>query len=226
MKKDAIRAAIVAAVVLALYNLIVFVIPFDRSDAFWVSYVFTMVAFIVVGIAVYLAFMRNPDAKSRFYGFPIARVGVIYGVCQVVASFLFMAIGDLLVWWVPMLLYAIGLGIAIIGLVTTETVVDRIQQQDEKLKVNTSVMRSIQGRVNHLALQTGDPAVRALAEELRYSDPVSSPAIAQAEGNLIATVYAMENAFANGNMENMQAQCRNATIMLAERNRLCKMYKG
>ena len=40
MKKDTIRAVVVAVVALVIYNLISFVIPFAHTAAFWISYGF------------------------------------------------------------------------------------------------------------------------------------------------------------------------------------------
>lgn len=226
MKKDTIRAVIVAAVMFILYNLIVFLIPFEQTETFWLSYVFTLLAFITVGVSVYMAFLKNPDAKSRFYGFPIARIGVIYGIAQIILSLLLMALSELIVWWVALLLYAIGFGVAVIGLVAADAVADAIQTQDVKLKKDTTTMRSLQSRVTQLAARSGDANIAALAEEFRYSDPVSSEAIAGAEANLIGSVYALETAFMNGNHQAVAELCRSTGLLLAERNRLCKMYKN
>lgn len=77
MKKDTIRTIVVAVVTLVIYNLIAFAIPFAYTAAFWISYCFTLAAFLVVAASIYIAFIKNPDAKSRFYGFPIARIGAL-----------------------------------------------------------------------------------------------------------------------------------------------------
>ena len=93
MKKDTMRGVVGLGVLLILYILIAFLIPFAKTATYWVSFVFTLIAFFVVAAAIYIAFVKNPDAKSRFYGFPIARIGVIYGVVQLVAGLLLMALG-------------------------------------------------------------------------------------------------------------------------------------
>ena len=226
MKKDTIRAMIVAIVMLAIYNLIAFVIPFAHTAAFWISYGFTMAAFVVVAASIYIAFIKNPDAKSRFYGFPIARIGVLYGGAQLVASVVIMAIAAIIPWWIPVLIYAIAMGIAIIGLVSAEAIVDGIQTQDAKLKDNTDMMRALQSKVSQIASQTDDAAIKALAEEFLYSDPVSNDAIADAEADLAAAVDQLQAAFIDGDNEAAAQMCRKATALLSERNRLCKLNKN
>lgn len=226
MKKDTIRAIVVAVIALALYNLIAFVIPFAHTAAFWVSYGFTMAAFPVVAAAIYIAFIKNSDAKSRFYGFPIARIGLIYGAAQLIVSLVVMALAQWAPWWIPTLLYAIGMGVTIIGLISAEAVVDEIHTQDGKLKDNTVMMRTLQSKISQIAAQTDDAAIKALAEEFRYSDPVSNNAIADAEADLAAAVDQLQAAFVDGDKEAVVQLCRKATALLAERNRLCKLNKN
>ena len=143
-----IRWGIGLGVLLVLYILVAFLIPFVHTATFWVSLLFTLIAFGVVGASFYIAFIKNPDAKSRFYGFPIAKIGAIYGLVQLIAGMLFMALAALVPAWVAVLVYAIALGPAVIGLISAEAVAEEIHNQDAKLKKNVSLTvksRSIAG---------------------------------------------------------------------------------
>lgn len=226
MKKDTIRTLVVAVVVFVIYNLIAFMIPFAHTVAFWISYGFTLVAFAVVAASIYIAFIKNPDAKSKFYGFPIARVGIIFGVAQLVVSLLMMALAAIIPWWVAVLVYSVGLGVAVLGLIGMEAVVDEIKTQDVKLKKDVSLMRSLQSKISQIASQTDNAGIKALAEEFRYSDPVSNDAIADAEADLAAAVDQLQAAFVDGDNEAMAQLCRRTAALLAERNRLCKLNKN
>ena len=230
MNKDVIRGITGLAILLILYLLIAFLIPFVKTNVFWASFVFTLIAFGVVAAAFHIAFMRNTDAKSRFYGFPIARIGAIYGAVQFAAGLLFMAIGPWVPVWLPVLLYAIALGAAVLGLIGTDTVVEQIQVQDVQLKKNVSFMRGLQSRLNQMAAQCDAPdaaiAVRKLAEELRYSDPVSSNALIDIERDLETAVDELQAAVAHGDTAAIQQQCRRASAVLNERNLLCKLNKA
>lgn len=226
MKKETMRAILVAVIALAMYHLLAFVIPFAHTAAFWISYGFTLAAFVVVAASVYIAFIKNPDAKSRFYGFPIARIGVVYGGAQLIVSLIVMAVAKWTPWWIPTVVYAIAMGATIIGLVSAEAVVEEIQTQDVKLKDNTTMMRTLQSKISQIASQTDDAAIKALAEEFRYSDPVSNDVIADAEADLAAAVDQLQAAFVDGDNEAMAQLCRKTTALLAERNRLCKLNKN
>ena len=226
MNKDTIRGLVVLGVLLVLYILIAFLIPFVHTATFWVSFVFTLIAFAVVAASIYIAFIKNPDAKSRFYGFPIAKIGVLYGAVQLLAGIVFMALAAIVPAWVAVLVYAIALGAAVIGLVSAETVVEEIHLQDAKLKKDVTLMRSLQSKISQIAAQSEDAAIKALAEEFRYSDPVSSDAIADAETDLAAAVDELQTAYVDGDSEAVAKLCRKASALLAERNRLCKLNKN
>lgn len=226
MKNNTLRAVVVAAVTFVVYNLIAFVIPFAHTAAFWISYGFSLVAFAVVSASIYIAFIKNPDARSRFYGFPVARIGVLYGLGQLVVSLLVMALASWIPWWIPVLVYAVGLGAAVIGLVSAEAVVEEIRVQDDCLKEDTSLMRALQSKVIQMAAQSDEATLKALAEEFRYSDPVSSNAIADAEADLAAAVDALQAAYVDGDSESLAQLCRKTAALLAERNRLCKLNKN
>ena len=230
MKKDMIRWGIGLGVVLVLYILIAFLIPFAHTATFWVSFLFTLIAFGVVAAAFYIAFIRNSDAKSKFYGFPIAKIGTIYSLVQLIAGIIFMALAALVPAWVAVLVYAIALGAAVIGLISAEAVAEEIHNQDAKLKKDVTLMRSLQSKLNQMAAQCDNPdaaaEVKRFAEEMRYSDPVSSEALADIEADLAAAVDELQATIVDDDGNATKQLCRKASAVLAERNRLCKLNKN
>ena len=92
MKKNAARGMIVVIAALAVFAVMAFAIPFAHTAVFWVAFGFG-VASILFQIYIFrLAQTAGGDAQSRFYGFPIARVGVIYLIAQLIASVIEMAL--------------------------------------------------------------------------------------------------------------------------------------
>ena len=230
MKKDTARRITALSVILILYILVAFLIPFAHTATFWFSFAFTIISFGVVAISIYTAFIQKPDAKSRFYRFPVAKIGVIYGAVQLIAGIIFMALAAIVPAWVAALVYAIALGAAIIGLISAEAVISEIKNQGTKLQKNVSLMRSLQYKVNHMASQCDDSdaamVVKKFAEELRYSDPVSSDALAEIESTLSATVDELQSAIIDGDVESIKCLCRKANAVLVDRNQLCKLHKN
>ena len=230
MKKDTIRGIIGLGVLLVLYILVVSLIPFVHTSAFWVSFVFTLIAFGVVAVSLYIAFVKNPDAKSKFYGFPIAKVGVVYWFAQLVLGLLVMALASWIPMWLAVLVYSAALGAAVIGLISAEAVAEQIHVQDARLRKGVSLMRSLQSKLNQMAAQCDNPdaaaEVKRFAEEMRYSDPVSSEALAEIEADLSAAVDELQAAIVDGDSNAAKQLCRKASAVLAERNRLCKLNKN
>lgn len=225
MKKDFVRSAICLGVLLVLYILLAFLIPFVKTAVFWISFVFTLVAFAVTGWTLYTAFLKKPDARSRFYGFPIARIGVLYGGVQLAVGLLFMALGKWIPVWLAVLVYAAMLGAAVIGLVSADAVVETIHTQDGKLKKDVAFMRTLQSKANQMAAQCTLPEVRQFCENIRYSDPVSSEALAEIERDLSAAVDDLQAAIVDGDKGVISQLARKADTLLCERNRVCKLNK-
>lgn len=229
MKKSDIRFGIVIGVLLVIYNLLVFVVPFERNGIFWLSYGFTLDAFVIAAVSLVIAFRSDENIKSKFYGFPIAKVGVMYLLIQVILCFTFMSLSRIIPIYLGVIVYAIALGFAVIGLVVTDTVRDYIESQDIKLKAEISVMRSAQAEVNKMASICDDAEsavmIKAFAEELKYSDPVSSAATADIEKRLCEIIEELDRVLVADDKTTFRQLCKEATIMLNERNRLCKQYK-
>lgn len=225
MKKRLLRGSVCLGVVLALYLLVAFLIPFAKTAVFWLSFGFTLAAFGVTAFSLYIAFLKKPDARSRFYGFPIAKIGVIYGGAQLLLGLLFMALGKWVPVWVAALVYAIALGAAVIGLVSADAVVEEIHAQDEQLKANVAFMRALQSKVNQMAAQCSLPEVKQFSEEVRYSDPVSSDALSDIERDLSAAVDDLQAAIVDGDNGAASQLVKKADNLLKERNRLCRLNK-
>lgn len=225
MKKDTLRLLIISIAVLIAYNFAVFMIPCYKTTTFWISWVFSLVSFAVAEYAIYTGLIKKPDVKSRFYGFPIARIGVVYLIAQVAVGGLFMAIGHIVPWWLATVAFTIGLAVALIGVMAAEAVVEQIQLQDMQLKQKVSAMRSLQSQVGSIASQTQIAAVQKLAEDFRYSDPVSNEATAEAESELKAILDTMQQAVAEADTAAVEQLCSKASAALSERNRLCKLNK-
>lgn len=220
---------ILVALLLIIFHLLVFVIPFERNGVFWLSYGFTLDAFVIAVVAIIIAFRRGKDIASKFYGFPIAKIGVVYLGIQLVLCFAFMAVSRQIQIWLGVLIYALALAVAVVGLITTDTVRDHIQDQDIKLQNNISVVRAAQSKLNQMVAQCEDPgvatAVKKFAEELRYSDPVSGPALVEIEADLSAVIDDLQQAVVDGDTDGILELCKRGLLLLGERNRVCKLNK-
>ena len=229
MRKNNIKFGIVTAIFLAIYHLMVFFIPFLKNDVFWLSYGFTIGSFAVAVIACIIAFRSSSDIDSKLFGFPIAKVGVYYLVTQIVMSLVFMTFSRFISVRFGAVVYTVMLLVALLGLIAKDTVRDYIRNQDVHIRAEASTLRSIQEKVNLAAAQCNDHnvtlAVKKLAEEFRFSDPLSSPALASIESELMALVDELQKAITDEDSAAALSLCNRVQLILTERNRLCKANK-
>ena len=229
MTKNTSRGLIILAIVLAVFNLIAFAVPFAHTAVFWIGYGFGVFAILFQLYIFKASFAGNGDAKSRFYGFPIARLGVYYLAAQVVLSVIEMALAGLIPSWPAVIVNALALAFALIGCITAETMRDEIVQQDGKLKKNVSVMRELQSMAASMVGQCGDDEmkniVKKVADELRFSDPVSSEATAELEDEMRSELADIQQAIVEGDQDGARVLCGKMMGNLAERNRICSVNK-
>ncbi len=230
MKKHQIQGLVVLGVLAVVYSAIVFLVPFQRDNGvFWISFLFSLASLAAQVYVFRVSFGGKRDVKSRFYGFPIVRVGVLYLAAQLVLSIVFMAISENTKLWIPALVYIILAGTAVVGLVATDFTRDEVERQDAAIKANVSVMRSVQSKVAALPGQAQNEevkrAVTVLSEAVRYSDPVSSPALSKIESELISCVDELQQAVASDDTASAVSLAKKAGDILSERNRQCKQNK-
>lgn len=229
MTKNAVRTIVVLAVVFVVFTVIAFAVPFAKSAVFWISYVFGLVAIAAQGYALHAAFAGQGSLNSKLYGFPVARVGFVYMVVQLVLSLVLMILAAIAPVWVALVLDVILFGAAAVGFITTDAMREEIQRQDQVLKKDVAAMRALQSRTHMLAGQCsdGDTAalIRRLAEDLRYSDPVSSEATEDMEAELSRLIDELQRSVTDQDYPGAAALCRQASVLLTERNRLCRLSK-
>lgn len=223
------KGVLVLALLFVVYTLIVLAVPFAKGGMFWLTYLFTAAAF---GVQVYvfkLSFEKEAGAKSKFYGFPIARVGVLYLAVQLVLGLVFMALAAVAPVWLALVLYLALLAAAAVGVIATDSIRDEVERQDTQLKKNVATMRALQSKAAALPARCEDAeaksALEKLAEEFRYSDPVSAPALTDLETDMAATMEELSAAVTDGDNAAVLALCKKISATLAERNRLCKLNK-
>ena len=226
--KNALRGYIILAILLAAFCAIAFALPFAKNAVFWIGFGFGLLA-LLFQLYIFKTSFTDSDAKSRFYGFPIARIGVYYLAAQFVLSIVEMALAKVLPAWIPLLINILLAALAGIGCITAETMRNEIVHQDVKLKKNVSNMRDLQSLAASLAGQCTDdallPTITRLADEFRYSDPVSSENTLELEADMRARLGDIQQALVDGDTDGVKQLCSKLTGTLAERNRICSVSK-
>jgi hypothetical protein len=217
---------VVDAIVLAVFNAIAWVIPFPRGGSFWTGYGFASFAIVLAAAVAVYAFGRE-GLKSKFYGVPMAYVTLPYLVVQVLLGLIQMAI-PAIPYRYGILLDAILLAAVLIGLIGAEMGRGTVEDLGAKVRGKVFYIKSLQGEVEALAAGSADAALskdlKALAEALRFSDPMSAPQLAAVENQIEAKVAALGGAVGS-DAAAARALCAELQGLVAERNRKCKLLK-
>ena len=228
MSMNKLRFYSVLAILFVALSIIAFVLPLQKTVIFWLSYIFAVIA-IAVQIYAYPKAFDRPSVKSKFYGFPLARVSTIYLIAQLALSLIFMIVGKWVPIWIPVVLFVLMFCVTAIGFIAAEGVRDEVERQDVLHKANVSTMRALQSKAVFIASQCEDAetkkALDAFAEALRFSDPVSGDALTDIEENLTGLVEELGNAVMDKDFPAASTLCAKASALLADRNRMCKLNK-
>ena len=223
-------AIVIAAVV---FRIVIFAAPVPKTAVLWISDAFALFSLASLLIVDKLAFRKADSAKSRFYGLPVLRLGVRYVeailLCAVAFILLSCVIRPFPVW-LPVVVYVVLTGAAAVGLIAADGARESVEEQESKTAADTAFLRDLRTGITPLAAQTADAglsrALGELAEQLRYSDPVSSPAAADLEAQMADEAARLRAAVKAEDWETALRLCRSLSAALAERNAVCKANKG
>lgn len=225
------KGAVALVIVFVIFCVIAFAVPFAKNGVFWTGLIFGLIAILAQAPIWMIAFKGAESARSKFYGIPIARIGTIYLIVQLILSLaaMFLAWVPVIPAWPFIIVFLIILGIAALGIIAADVTREEIERQDVQIKRDVSKMRELQSLGNSLANNCKDeslsPALKNLAEELRYSDPVSSEATAETEAELKHLLTELQASLLDEDTAAAKTLCQQAQTTLAERNRICKLNK-
>ena len=228
--KNTLRWWILLALLLVVYNVLAFAIPFKHTGVFALSYAFTMIAILAQAYVIRSAFYKGEGVRSKFYGFPIAVVGAVYLAVQLVLGFIFMALGAIAPLWLALVLYVVALAAGCAGFIAADAVRDEVERQDAVQEKQIGLMRSLQAEIQIVAKSNRLPEfsseLQKLAEAFRYSDPVSNERLETIETRLSDCLARLRVSVEECREDEISVLCRETAAALNERNRLCIAYKS
>ncbi len=229
MKENKNRGYMIIAILLVVFTAVAFLPPFVKVGGFFVAYLFGVIAILSQVYFFKSSFSADGDVKSKFYGFPIARIGVVFMVAQLIVSLVEMALALVCPTWLALLVNIIILAVALVGSIAAETMRDEIERQDISLKEEVSAMRELQSLANSILAQCdgseSKAEIKKLADELKFSDPVSSDGTKELESDILQQLKDVQKAVVDADVEAVKALTGKVMANLAERNRLCRLEK-
>lgn len=222
MKKNSTKGYLILGTLFLLVSIIAFVVPTVKTTAFWVAYAFTTIAFVAqIGIWK-IALGKEDTLKSKFLGFPVVHVGIVYLIIQILAFAIFMFAPTLPTWSTIVVCSCIA-GISAVCMIAADTGRGEIERVEVKVQRKVFYIKSLQVDVEMLADAEQDTdtkkALEQLAEKIRFSDPMSSEQLSALESSIAFKVDALKIA------ANKMELISELNSLLIERNKKCKLLK-
>ena len=196
MKKNSSKGYAILGILLVLVSVLAFTVPLAKATAFWISYAFTVIAFVAQIIIWKSALGRTEALKSKFLGFPVIHIGIVYLVVQIIAFSVFLFIPTLPIWSAVVACAAIA-GVSAVCMITSDVGRSEIERVSAKVQEKTFFIKQLRTEIELLADAETDVAVKSaltqLAEKIRYSDPMSNEQIADIEDRIAAKVAELKS---------------------------------
>lgn len=191
MDVNRIKGYCIGIILFILFNITAFAIPTTRTTTFWITYVFTIIAFIAQIFIWNFALEKAKNLQHRLWSFSIIYIGIVYLVLQIIVFFLFRIIATLPTWSAIVVSVIIS-GISIASILASESGVNEIKQNEIKVQNKISFIRVLQTEIDLLINREKDDDVRLalenLAQKIRFSDPMSSEQLKVLENEIDSKV--------------------------------------
>lgn len=233
MKKNFKLYVICWAILLAVFNVICFVTPSQVAGmskfggAFWSGYVFITLAFIGQLVCAYIAFKAD-NPKKLFYNLPLITISYSGLILTVVIGAACMAIPNL-PNWVGIIVCLLILAFNAIAVVKAAAAAELVSEVDDKVKAQTQFIKMAAVDAQNITNRAQSAAAKAeckrVYEALRYSDPMSTPALEAEEAKISAALGDLAAAVSAGDDEKVTAAANELILLVKERNNKCKALK-
>ena len=222
MKKNSTKGYVILGILFALVSIIAFAVPTAKTATFWIAYAFTAVAF-AAQIGIWKAALGKEDTlKSKFLGFPVVHIGIVYAIIQTVAFAVFMFVSRLPTWS-AIVVCSIIAGVFAVCMISADAGRNEIERVEAKVQKKVFYIRELQADVELLADNENDVAVKTallqLAEKIRFSDPMSSEQLADLESKISTKFAELKTTLSKLEI------ITELNSLLDERNKKCKILK-
>lgn len=233
MKNITKKFLFVLLVVFALYNVLVWVIPFPKKDftSFLINYIASIVMFIAQPIIYKIAMKNDNSLKSVLYGLPILKVGYLYAIIQSIITILSYIVGAFIAipLWISIVLSVLVIAFVLIGVLLTDTYRDEIEKIEVSAPTTKKFVTELRNESSSLANKINQEPIHTklveFKELVRYSDPVSVEELVDFEEEITQKFDEMKKLAVSDKILEATKMLEEITNMMNDRNNRCKSYK-
>lgn len=219
--KNHILAAVIYAAVLAIYNVLIFLIFDNFNEIFWISYSF-MTASFLANIAVVMLSSKAKDAEAVFMGIPLLSFSVFHVVAELFASTVFIIFRGsasvkltVAIQIVLLLIFVIFAAAALLSKNAVDTI-------NTTVKVNSANIKGLAADVQLLEEDCIDQELKNLLHKVRdaiyYSDPMTNESVASIDEMIKSKITELKYLCQNNNKNEAMQVCYKLHAYIKERN--------
>ena len=221
MKKNSTKGYVILGILFTLVSIIAFAVPTLKTATFWIAYVFTAAAF-AAQIIIWRTALGKEALKSKFLGFPVVHIGIVYAIIQTVAFAVFL-FAPMLPVWSAIVVCSIIAGVSAVCMISTDAGLNEIERVEAEVQEKFFFIRELQADIELIATTETDADTKAeltrLAEKISFSDPMSNEQLMDLENKISTKVLKLKTA------TNKVEIITELTLLLDERNKKCKILK-
>ena len=228
--------------ILAVIFSLLFIVIRPVTGIFLISYIFALIG--LAGLCWSVCYVID-HKKSYPWIAAIPAAVRSYLIIELIISAIFVLIEQLAKWsagamgfagfvatlrFAPgwyLLIHAVLLLIFVIRIIMLKGGAEHIDTRGEQVKAQTAFIQSLCAEAALLPARASDPALKkslaALAEKLRYSDPMSTEALAPLDAHLSAKFDGLQTAL--NDPDKAAALVHDLELLLEERNMKCRLGK-
>ncbi len=166
MKKNRTKGYVILGILFALVSIIAFAVPTTKTATFWIAYVFTVAAFAAQIVIWKTALGKEETLKSKFLGFPVVHIGVVYAIIQTVAFAVFLFMPTLPAW-IAIMVCSVIAGVSAVCMISADAGRDEIERVEAKVQKKVFYIRELQADVKLMATAETDADTKGLLSDNR-----------------------------------------------------------
>lgn len=228
MKKNFKFYAVSWALLFAIFNVLAFAVGFKNNASFWTAYIASVIAMLLQLVCAKISF--KPEKLDRlFLNIPVISITFTEMVASMIIGAVCMAIPSVPVVAIIVIEYLI-LAFTGISVLKANAAAEIVNEVGEKVKEKTQFIKlttaDAQNLMNSAKSESVKSACKKVYEALRYSDPMSSGALAREEAEIADKMAELSSAVASDNADFAESISNEITALVKARNNKCKALKG
>lgn len=227
MKKNFKFYAVSWALLFAIFNVLAFAVGFKNNASFWMAYIASAIAMLLQLVCAKISF--KPEKLDRlFLNIPVISITFTGMVASMIIGAVCMVIPSVPVVAIIVIEYLI-LAFTGISVLKANAAAEIVNEVGEKVKEKTQFIKlttvDAQNLMNSAKSESVKSACKKVYEALRYSDPMSSEALAREEAEIADKMAELSSAVASDNADSAESISNEITVLVKARNNKCKILK-